>query len=149
MRSTTMYMLNIKLLLEGSGTKLRKKKTKKRYGACFLCCGAKYICFYIWYSISHIGKMAFFVYIYTHIQWINRVYLKNQDIRLESLHRIVIFLQSLAKQEHMKAYFLAKKGLKSIADVPHHRVNWNHVTELVLSLVHVPPLDGDRSRWRS
>ena len=27
---------------------------------------------------------------------------------------------------------------------PHHRVMWNQVTKLVLSLVHVPPLDGDR-----
>ena len=27
---------------------------------------------------------------------------------------------------------------------PHHRVIWNQVIELVLSLVPVPPLDGDR-----
>ena len=27
---------------------------------------------------------------------------------------------------------------------PHHRVIWNHVIELVLSLVPMPPLDGDR-----
>ena len=74
------------------------------------------------------------------------------------------FSRSLAEQEPRKAYFLAKKGLKSIADVvndqghllgfndmrcryslgSHHRVIWNQVTSLVLSLVHVPPLDGDR-----
>ena len=74
-----------------------------------------------------------------------------------------IFLQSLAEQDPRNAYFLAKKGLKSIADVvndqgrilgfndmtcrynigPHHCVIWNQVTELVLSLVPMPPLDGD------
>ena len=27
---------------------------------------------------------------------------------------------------------------------PHHRVIWNQVTELVISLVHVPPPNGDR-----
>ena len=27
---------------------------------------------------------------------------------------------------------------------PHHRVIWNQVVELVLSLVPMPPLDGDR-----
>ena len=27
---------------------------------------------------------------------------------------------------------------------PHHCIIWNQVTELVLSLVLVPPLDGDR-----
>ena len=63
-----------------------------------------------------------------------------------------------------KSYFLATKGLKSIAYVindqghllgfndmtrgyslgPHHHVIWNQVMELVLSLVHVPPLYGDR-----
>ena len=62
---------------------------------------------------------------------------------------------SLVEQDPRKAYFLAKKRLKSIADVvndqghllrfndmtcryslgPHHRVIWNRVIELVLSLV--------------
>ena len=39
------------------------------------------------------------------------------SLSLESLHWNAIFPQSLAEQEPRKAYFLAKKGLKSIADV--------------------------------
>ena len=66
--------------------------------------------------------------------------------------------------DDLSIYFLAKKGLKSIADVvndqghllgfndmrcryslgSHHHVIWNQVTLFVLSLVPVPPLDGDR-----
>ena len=98
-----------------------------------------------------------------HIKWRGRNSESGNSLRLKSLHWSAIFPWSLTKQEPKKAYFLAKKGLKSIAYVvndeghllhfndmtcryslgPHHRVIYNQVTTLILSLVHVPHLDGD------
>ena len=84
-----------------------------------------------------------------HIKWKGRNSESGNSLRLESLHWSAIFPQSLAEQEPRKAYVLAKKGLKSIADVindeghllhfndmtchynlgPHHCVIWNQVTK--------------------
>ena len=95
-----------------------------------------------------------------HIQWRGRNLESGNTLRLERLHWSVILPWSLPKQEPRKAYFLAMKGLTSITDVvndqgqllgfnditcrysigPHHCVICNKVTELILSLVPVPPL---------
>ena len=51
-----------------------------------------------------------------HIKWRGRNSESGNSLGLESLHWSAIFPRSVAEQGPRKAYFLAKKGLKSIAD---------------------------------
>ena len=65
-----------------------------------------------------------------HIKWRGRNLKLWNSLRLKSLHWSAIFPQSLVEQEPRKAYFVAKKGLKSIANVVNDQGQLLHFNDI-------------------